>query len=449
MKEKLKYPKIRFSEFTSGWIKSNLEEKVDFFSGLTYSPSNVVKKDGQTVPEIRFNGFEGDWEKVKLSKASNISTGFPFDSCEFSLEGQYLVITNSNIQHESNIVDGKIGNRIDISDNLLDYVLDSDDILITMDGTVGRTAKVIEPNQILAQRVGRLKSIIDSEFLYQHLNTGKFFSEMTLLSTGGTIKHISLSDISNYLIQIPTSTNEQMKIGRYFKNLDSLISNHQKKHKRLVTLKKSMLEKMFPKDGQTVPEIRFNGFEGDWEKVKLSKASNISTGFPFDSCEFSLEGQYLVITNSNIQHESNIVDGKIGNRIDISDNLLDYVLDSDDILITMDGTVGRTAKVIEPNQILAQRVGRLKSIIDSEFLYQHLNTGKFFSEMTLLSTGGTIKHISLSDISNYLIQIPTSTNEQMKIGRYFKNLDSLISNHQNQLQKLKNLKLSLSDKMFV
>jgi type I restriction enzyme S subunit len=115
----------------------------------------------------------------------------------------------------------------------------------------------------------------------------------------------------------------------------------------------------------------------------------------------------------------------------------------------MDGTVGRTAKVKEQNQILAQRVGRLTSNTEAEFLYQFLNTGKFFQKMMSISHGGTIKHISLLEISNYKDLVPTNKKEQSQIGSYFQNLDKLISLHQQEIQKLKNIKKACLEKMFV
>lgn len=170
------------------------------------------------------------WEQRKLESLSQISTGYPFDSDLFSEDGEYLVITNGNIQDESATVIGTLGNRITISDVNIKtmYLLDIGDILVTMDGTVGRTAKVAGNKQILAQRVGRLKAKFDKEFLYQVLNTGVFSKRMLELSHGGTIKHISLKEISSYTSFVPDKIEEQRKIGDFLEKLDSLISLHQR-----------------------------------------------------------------------------------------------------------------------------------------------------------------------------------------------------------------------------
>ena len=177
----------------------------------------------------------------------------------------------------------------------------------------------------------------------------------------------------------------------------------------------------------------------------------IKTGYPFDSNKFDANGEYLVITNGNIQNDFSFVDNLLGNKINIEDkcSLTEYILNLNDILVTMDGTVGRVAKVIHEKQILAQRVGRIISLINSDFVYYFLSTGDFFKKMKLISTGGTIKHISLNDISKYESYIPKDFEEQKKIGDYFQKLDNQIELQQKELEKLKNIKKASLAKMFV
>src|SRR5699024_4935663 len=191
-----------------------------------------------------------------------------------------------------------------------------------------------------------------------------------------------------------------------------------------------------------VPELRFKGFTDDWEERKLGELALVLTGFPFKNEDFVDNGKYLVITNGNIQNESSTVDVSLGNRVDdLSDEIKErYYLNKNDILVTMDGTVGRTAKVVDDNLILAQRVARLVANKNTEFVYQWLNQGSFFNEMTKVSHGGTIKHISLNGISNYSATVPSNNIEQQKIGSFFKQLDDTIALHQRKLDLLKEQK---------
>ena len=212
-----------------------------------------------------------------------------------------------------------------------------------------------------------------------------------------------------------------------------------------------MLQKMFPKDGEKVPEVRFDGFTEEWEQCNLGDVAMIKTGYPFNSEDFDGSGKYLVITNGNIQNDLAFVDNSLGNRIDVSDTVLlnNYELNIGDVLVTMDGTVGRTAKVICSNQIIAQRVGRLIAKDNSEFLYQSLNTGDFSKEMKKVSHGGTIKHISLTEISDYAMFVPATVEEQTKIGAFFKHLDDATDHHQQKVNGYQQLKNAMLQQMFV
>lgn len=139
-----------------------------------------------------------------------------------------------------------------------------------------------------------------------------------------------------------------------------------------------------------------------------------------------------------------------GNKISLEHELIEqYGLNVGDVLVTMDGEVGRTAKVADERMVLAQRVGRLIAKNDPEFLYQWLNTGSFSRSMINIARGGTIKHISLAEIGAFEGVAPHDQNEIEKIGFFFRNMDHLITLHQRKLELLKNVKKSLLDKMFV
>ena len=267
-------------------------------------------------------------------------------------------------------------------------------------------------------------------------------------STG--VPSLSKAAINDALVYTPP-LQEQQKIASLYSNLDRLITLHQRKYEKLVNLKKAMLDKMFPKNGELVPEVRFSGFSGDWERRKLGDMVQVRTGFPFNSRDFSSDGELLVITNGNIQDESDTVDISSGNRITVDNVKLrgEYELDEHDILVTMDGNVGRTAKVSHHNLILAQRVGRLTARNNREYVYQSLNTGRFTEEMTVMSHGGTIKHISLTEIGGYVLDVPRQTEEQERIGTFLLKLDHLIKLQGRRLEHFLIIKSAFLEKMFV
>lgn len=189
---------------------------------LSYSPLSS-KKEKRTY----------SWEQRKLTDCVRISTGYPFASSDFRDEGQYLVITNGNIQANQPSVLCDIGNHITPSSKAIEkeYVLTENDILVTMDGEVGRAAKVNYSRMILAQRVARLTVERGREFYYQLISSTRFFRTMSDLAHGGTIKHISLSEIGSYMFRMPMEEKESDSIAYLLVRIDSLITLHQREGK--------------------------------------------------------------------------------------------------------------------------------------------------------------------------------------------------------------------------
>lgn len=409
--------------------------------------------ENKNIPQIRFKEFEGKWKSAEMNKVAEFSKGHSYSKKDLVKEGKPIILYGRlYTNYESTISDvdtfaiekpgSKYSNGSEVivpasGETAEDIAIAS--VVLKPDIILGGDLNIIYPNEL-----------IDSVFLALTISHGKQHKELSKKAQGKSIVHLRNSDIKETTL-FYTGKDEQSKIGTYFQNLDKLITLQQQKHDKLVTLKKAMLDKMFPKEGADVPEIRFKGFKEAWKERRLGEVAVVSTGYPFESSNFEDGGEYLVITNGNIQNDSPFVDSIRGNRIGIKCNpiLNDFVLKMNDILVTMDGTVGRTAKVCDEKLILAQRVGRIQAPSDPEFLYQFLNTGKFIKEMTLLSIGGTIKHISLTELMNYSDKLPNTIEEQSKIGSYFQNLDKLISLHQQEIQKLKNIKKACLEKMFV
>ncbi|GAA62413.1 type I restriction enzyme, S subunit [Pseudoalteromonas sp. BSi20311] len=401
-------PELRYKEYSYAWEEKQLNQEVELFSGLTYSPKDI-RKDGVFV--IRSSNVKNG----QLVQADNVYVAPEVVNCNNVEKGDIVVV----VRNGSRSLIGKHAQVNSYMDNTV--------IGAFMTGVRGK----------------------QPEFINALFDTNQFTAQVDK-NLGATINQITNGSFNSMAFKFPEDL-EQAQIGTTFQKLDTLINQHQQKHDKLSNVKKAMLEKMFPKQGETIPEVRFKKFCGEWVESSVAEEAIITTGFPFDSADFSESSDLLVITNSNIQNNSSTVDGKIGNRIASKKVTLlnQYRLNSGDILVTMDGSVGRTAKVVESNQILAQRVGRLVARKDIEFLYQSLNTGRFLESMTTISHGGTIKHISLSEIGSYLLQIPKDIEEQVKIGEYFKKLDNLITQHQQQITKLKNIKQACLSKMFV
>ena len=406
-------------------------------------------------PEIRFPGFTEEWEARKLSDLMSFSNGINAPKENYG-KGRKM-ISVMDILDEQPIQYASIRNSVEV------------DKKVELKNKVENGDLVFVRSSEISEEVGWAKAYLEEEYaLYSGFSIrGKkikefnpHFVELSLNSVnrkqierkaGGSTRFNVSQTVMNSLEILMPKIEEQNKIDWIFKQIDDTIALQQRKLDLLKEMKKGFLQKMFPKNGAKVPEIRFPGFTEDWEQRKLSELAEVKTGFPFKNEDFIDGGDYLVITNGNIQNNSALVDGNIGNRISaVSEEVKDkYLLNYGDILVTMDGTVGRTAKVFEKKQILAQRVGRLVANGTPEFLYQWLNTGKFFGDMTKVSHGGTIKHISLSEIGDFTAFVPVNEDERVKIGSLLLNIDKTITLQQRKLDLLKETKKGFLQKMFV
>ena len=405
----------------------------------------MFPQNGSNVPEIRFAGFTDAWEQRKLSDVAEIKTGFAFKSDEFNDSGELLVVTNGNIQDNEPDVNNAIGNRISIFDNKLreSFILDIGDILVTMDGTVGRTAKVNNKCMILAQRVGRVVAKEDKEFLYHWLSNGMFSKDMLGLAHGGTIKHISLNEIGSYSNFFPVEVTEQNKIGVCFTNLDNLITLHQRKLDLLKVTKKSMLQKMFPKDGESVPEIRFAGFTDAWEQRKLGDIAGFNPKAELPEV-FEYVDLESVVGTEMISHREKT---KI-----TAPSRAQRLAQVGDLFYQTVRPYQRNNYLFEKTDniyVFSTGYAQMRPNIDGYFLLSFVQTDILVKAVLDSCTGTSYPAINANDLAEMEVRIPPLRHEQEQIGAYFRNLDNLITLHQRELDLLKDLKKSMLQQMFI
>ena len=397
------------------------------------------------VPAIRFEGFSGEWKMCVLGDLGSVAMNKRIfkDQTSASADVPFFKI-------------GTFGSQPDafISRQLFDEYKskfpypEKGDLLISASGSIGRIVEYLGEDQYFQDsNIVWLKhnGNIENAFL-------KVFYSIVRWSglEGSTIKRLYNSNILETAISLP-KPDEQTKIGHYFQQLDTLIAQHQKKHDKLLNLKKALLEKLFPKQGATEPEIRFKGFSGEWEETSLGGSTDLLTGNPFDSKKFSEQGVFLV-------RGMNVKRGYLDMSVDISEYwptsmaLEKFLLAEDDIVIQMDGAlIGKSyAKINNKNlpALLVQRVTRIRSNqINSDFTYQYIQRD-FLKHISKIKTETAVPHLSLHDIRAFPISVPKEK-EQTKIGNLFKQLDTLITQHQAQLKKLNNIKQACLEKMFV
>ena len=389
--------------------------------------------DNKRKPDIRFQGFTDDWEQRKFSDVVDIGSGMDYKHLG---EGDIPVY-------------GTGGYMLSVDAALSE---DKDAIGIGRKGTIDKPYILRAPFWTVDTLFYCIpKDGYDLDFiscLFQNVDWRKKDE-----STG--VPSLSKVIINNVETAVP-SFEEQRKIGDYFKGIDNLITLQQRKYEKLVNVKKSMLEKMFPREGAKVPEIRFEGFTDDWEQRELSSlCEKFTDGDWIESKDQSDSGIRLVQTGN--VGVARFLD-KPNNQKWISEDTFyrlhcEEVFPGDILISRLPEPAGRACimPVLTTKMITAVdcTIVRTMQDVSNKFLVQYLSSQDYFKEVNTCLAGGTRQRISRSNLADFVVPVPVDKDEQDRIGNYFESLDNLITLQQRKLEKLKNIKKSMLEKMFV
>ena len=395
MTKKSDAPAIRFKGFSDAWEQRKLTEFVEFFSGLTYTP-NDVQENGTLV-----------------LRSSNVSNGEVVDADNVYVNPQ--VVNSENVKVGDIVVVVRNGSR----------------------SLIGKHAqiKAFMPNTVIGAFMTGIRSECP-EFTNALLNTSRFEEEIAM-NMGATINQITGYMFSKMEFKVPC-LDEQKKIGEYFEKLDRLVTLHQRKFEKLTNVKKSMLEKMFPQNGSSYPEIRFKGFTDPWEQRKLGDVVQITMGQSPDGSTYSDEPSDYILVQGN----ADLQNGWVCPRIWTTQ--ITKKADAGDLIMSVRAPAGAMGKTAY-NAVIGRGVAAIKG---NEFIYQLLVKMDMDGFWKTLSCGSTFESLNSDNIKNAEVKVPT-TAEQVQIGDFFRHLDNLITLHQRELEKLQNIKKSMLEKMFV
>ncbi|WP_223145689.1 restriction endonuclease subunit S [Bacillus sp. CH30_1T] len=383
------------------------------------------------IPEIRFPGFSGDWKKRRLAEVAHYRNGGSFEN-EVVNKGKYELITLKSVDINGNLVPSKKFIDSEVS------TLAKDTLVMILSeqapGLLGKTSVIPFNNYyVLNQRVASLtpKEESDSNFLTKAINrNGKYFSSR---GAGTKVQNISKPNVENFEFFIP-ELKEQIKIGSFLKMVDNIIYLHQQELNTLKQTKQGFLQKMFPKEGESFPEVRFDGFSGEWSRVTLDKVIQKQIKGKAQLGKFSDgEVEYLDANRLN------------GGAPFYSNGIQD--VSADNIIILWDGSKAGTVYKgfcgVLGSTLKAYSINEKNN---SDFIYQQLvhNQEKIYKHYRTPN----IPHVVKDFTDVFLIYI-TSLEEQQKIGDFLKQLDDTIALHQRELDILKETKKAFLQKMFV
>ena len=405
------------------------------------------KKNG--IPKLRFPGFTGAWEQRKLGEVAEIvGGGTPSTKVKEYWDGDinwYSPVEIGNSIYASGSI--KRITKLGLEKSSA-KILPKGTVLFTSRAGIGNTAiltKEAATNQGFQSIVPK-KKLLDSYFIFTETPFLKKYGEIN--GAGSTFVEVSGKQMAKMPLRLPL-LEEQKKIGVFFKQIDSLIALHQRKLEHLELMKKGLLQQMFPKNGETVPEVRFPGFTDAWEQRKWADSINISnemvdpTTGKFDDMPHIAPGNIesftgRILDNVKTVKEEELISGKFlfkpGDVVfgKINPQLGKY------FYARVEGLTSADSYVLN---------GKNKNITQ-KFIFLLLQTRDFFKYSVSVSKRSGIPKINREELNGYKFLIPYKE-EQEKIGDFFLNIDSLITLHQRKLEHLELMKKGLLQQMFV
>ena len=407
-------------------------------------------------PNIRFEGYTDDWEQRKLSDIyTDIGNAFVGTATPYYVEKGHFYLESNNIKN------GQINHNTEVFINdefyekQKDKWLHTGDMVMVQSGHVGHAAVIPEELDCSAAHALIMfrnpKVEIEPYFLNYQYQTAKAKKKIENITTGNTIKHILASEMQEFVVDV-ASYGEQEKIAGFFRDLDNLITLHQRKLDGLQLIKKSLLQKMFPKDGETKPEIRFAGFTDAWEQRKVSEVAEIvAGGTPSTTVSNYWNPKEIPWLSSGEVHKKYITftDNMISKEG--MNNSSAKIVPENSVLIALAGQ-GKTRGTVAINRIpltTNQSIAAMSFNDDivPEFIFCNLE-GRYDEIRKMSSGDGARGGLNKQLVGDIVIPF-TGKEEQALIGSCFTNLDNLITLHQRKLEQLKTIKRFLLQKMFV
>ena len=412
-------------------------------------------------PEIRFKGYTDEWEQRKvLDLLIQPITDGPHETPKLVEEGVPFISVDAIVDNKIDF-NRKRGNISEEYDELCckKYKPQFHDVYLVKSGsTVGKVAIVETTDRfniwspLAAMRCGEKTY---PYFLYDLLQTKDLQAQVADKASNGTQPNLSMRELEKFPVSVSSNLEEQKKIGDYFRNLDHLITLHQRKCDEVKSLKKYMLQKMFPQNEQKFPEIRFEGFTEAWEQRKvLDLLIQPITDGPHETPKLVEEGVPFISVDAIVDNKIDF-NRKRGNISEEYDELCckKYKPQFHDVYLVKSGsTVGKVAIVETTDRfniwspLAAMRCGEKTY---PYFLYDLLQTKDLQAQVADKASNGTQPNLSMRELEKFPVSVSSNLEEQKKIGDYFRNLDHLITLHQQKCEELKKIKKFMLQKMFV
>ena len=429
LSSKENFLQVVYHEQTCNSYSNTKENNTKEISLFGYEEVNKQSRDSYSkkVPKYRNSGFNDEWIRQSLGKTVEIILGQSPDSKNYTDNPNDYILVQGN----ADMKNGRVVPRVWTTQ--ITKLAEKGDLILSVRAPVGDVGKT-DYNVVLGRGVAAIKG---NEFLFQLLIKMKQSHYWSKFSTGSTFESINSNDIKSAEIYLP-SIEEQSAIGSLFHTLDDLLASYKVNLANYQSLKAAMLSKMFPKAGEAVPEIRLDGFEGEWENKILSEVTSITMGQSPKSENYTDNPNDYILVQGN----ADIKDKRVVPRLWTTE--VTKFAEIGDIILTVRAPVGDIGKT-DYSVVIGRGVAAIKG---NDFIFYTLEKMKMTGFWNKFSTGSTFESISSNDIKEAIIQVPTFE-EQQAIGAYFSNLDQIITSYQEKITHLEILKKKLLQVMFI
>ena len=412
-------------------------------------------KEKAQAPELRFDGFTDDWEERKLSDLfiKGGSGGTPKSTNKAFYDGDIPFLGISDITKSNGFINNT--EKHISSDGLNSsaaWIVSKGAISLAMYASVGKLA-ILNIDAATSQAFYNM--IFDDydlrDLVYQRLNKANELSEWNKLISTGTQSNLNADKVKNFQMYLPKKHDEIKLISTFFKQIDNTIALHQRKLDLLKEQKKGYLQKMFPKNGAKVPELRFAGFADDWEERKLGELAKFSKGKGYTKGDLIEDGEPIILYGQLYTKYQTIITD-VDTYVDMQENSI--LSEGSEVIVPSSGEtsedIARAAVVDNKGVVLGGDLNIIKPSkkLVSSFLALIISNGKAQKELMKKAQGNSVVHLYNTDLKEVKLFYPDNL-EQNKIGNFFKQLDDTIALHQRKLDLLKEQKKGYLQKMFV
>ncbi len=413
------------------------------------------------IPAIRFRNFSAEWKEYSIGDITTFHKQGYYTTEIYDPSKKYYLLRGTDLTNNKLIL--RDAPKINATEkDFRDFKVEVGDILLVRSGNVGTYGIVYEniegifSSYLINFRFNQ--SMVVNEFFGCFYQSDRFFRQLRKIVQQSANTNINAENIKSVTMYL-SSLLEQQNIGSYFQQLDNLIAQHHQKRDKLLNLKKALFEKMFTKQGEKVPEIRFEDFSEEWKERRL--LSNFEKIIDFRGrtpkklgLDWSESG-YLALSALNVKN--GFIDfntnANFGNQELYEKWMSGNELHKNQVLFTTEAPMGNVAQVPDDKKyILSQRTIAFEvnpKLIEENFLAVTLRSPLLQKKLTSLSSGGTAQGVSQKSLATVDTMTPNDITEQKKIGNFFKQIDTLLNQHQSQIKKLNNIKQACLEKMFV